>query len=194
MFRKRHEIILLLNYRMLPDHLFATEDRLRNIVQERIPRCGVTGSGVVQNAEGEPQSCDLQLEVEGNIDQTLAALIEIMRSWGAPRGSSAVVRDSKGNETDTPVPFGVTDGLALYLKARGLPDEVYETNSTDDLIDLLSQHLEGEGEGRIVSYWEGPDETALYLYGPSATRMRELIADVLNSHPLAQGCRIADIT
>jgi hypothetical protein len=43
-----------------------------------------------------------------------------------------------------------------------------------ELIDLLSDRLGSEGS--VVSYWQGPTETALYLYGPSASRMSERIS------------------
>jgi hypothetical protein len=45
----------------------------------------------------------------------------------------------------------------------------------------------------MQSWWKGPRETALYLYGPSAARMAELIADVLARFPLAQRCRVVPL-
>ena len=50
------------------------------------------------------------------------------------------------------------------------------------------------GAGELYSYWEGPTETALYYYGPSASRIRELIGDVLSTHPLAQLSRVEQLT
>lgn len=41
----------------------------------------------------------------------------------------------------------------------------------------------------MQSYRQGPRETALYLYGPSASRIADLIASVLHRFPLAQRCR-----
>jgi hypothetical protein len=45
-----------------------------------------------------------------------------------------------------------------------------------------------------MSWWRGATETALYLYGPSADAMRERIADVLATYPLAQRSRLVAIT
>jgi hypothetical protein len=45
----------------------------------------------------------------------------------------------------------------------------------------------------MQSWWQGPRETALYLYGPSAAHMAELIADVLAVFPLAQRCRVVPL-
>jgi hypothetical protein len=48
--------------------------------------------------------------------------------------------------------------------------------------------------GEMFSYGEGPTETALYYYGASAAVMRERMAAVLASHPLAQRCRVVALT
>ena len=65
---------------------------------------------------------------------------------------------------------------------------MYANNDVNELIALLHERLGDEGS--MHSYWEGPSETALYLYGTSESRMRELIADVLESHPLAARSRL----
>jgi hypothetical protein len=97
--------------------------------------------------------------------------VEVLNSYGAPRGSYAALDEGER------FAFGSTDGLGLYLNGTDLPAEVYATSSPDELIGLLSDRLRNEGS--IVSYWRDPAETALYLYGPSASRMSELISDVL---------------
>ncbi|MBB4752565.1 hypothetical protein [Actinoplanes lobatus] len=87
--------------------------------------------------------------------------------------------------------FGVTEGLAVYLNGTDLPDEVYATSDINDLITALLDAL--GAHGRMQSYWQGPRETALYLYGPSAARMADLIADLLSQFPLAQRCRVVPL-
>jgi hypothetical protein len=42
----------------------------------------------------------------------------------------------------------------------------------------------------MYSYWEGPTETALYLYGPSADAIEEKVAPVLASEPSAALTRV----
>ncbi len=80
--------------------------------------------------------------------------------------------------------FGVTEGLAVYLNGTDLPDEVYAAGDPNDLIAALLERLGAKGD--MQSYWEGPRETALYLYGSSATCMDNLIAGALARFPLAQ--------
>jgi hypothetical protein len=104
---------------------------------------------------------------------------------GAPKGSTARL-----DEQD-PVTFGVTEGLAIYLNGTDLPDEVHATSDINDLVAALLDAL--GAEGGMQSYWQGPRETALYLYGPSAARMADLIADALSRFPLAQRCRVVPL-
>jgi hypothetical protein len=86
---------------------------------------------------------------------------------------------------------GVAEGIGIYLNGTDLPDEVYQTNDVNELVAQLDAALGDAGE--LYSYWEGPTETALYYYGPSAARMRELIAAVVGTHPLAQQSRITQL-
>jgi hypothetical protein len=89
------------------------------------------------------------------------------------------------------VPFGVTEGLAVYLNGTDLSREVYASSDVNDLIAALLERLGTDGD--MQSYWEGPRETALYLYGASAARMDDLTASVLARFPLAQRCRIVPL-
>jgi hypothetical protein len=73
-----------------------------------------------------------------------------------------------------------------------LPDEVYATIDVNELLEQIGSRL--GTEGMMQSYWEGPTEAALYLYGSSAGRIEELLADLIRSHPLTQLCRLAAIT
>lgn len=84
--------------------------------------------------------------------------------------------------------FGLLEGLGVYLNGTDLPDEVYATSDINELVAQLSEALGADGD--MQSYWQGPKETALYLYGVSADLMRERTAAVLGGFPLAQGCRV----
>lgn len=59
-------------------------------------------------------------------------------------------------------------------------------------INLVWQELEKRiaPKGKIRDYWQGPEDTALYLYGESALEMRAQIADYLASYPLCKGARV----
>jgi hypothetical protein len=168
-------------------HRHSLEDALQEALGERAPGWQVDGGGTLVSKAGEPLSCDIEVEGAGAPrGDVLAVAVEIMNAHGAPRGSYAIFDDGE------PVALGTTDGLGLYLNGTSLPPEVYATSSADELVDLLTDRL-GD-DGAIVSYWEGPTETALYLYGPSAEVMRERISDVLAMYPLARDSRLVTIT
>lgn len=147
----------------------------------------VTGGGTLLSEAGEPLSCDIDVEAEqappGGV---ITVLTRFLNAAGVPRGSCAAL-----DERDR-VGFGVTDGLGLYLDGRGLPAQVYEASDVNELISLLGDAL--TGHGKLESWWEGPAETALYLYGASAPEMRELISGVLATYPLCRGSRLVAIT
>jgi hypothetical protein len=168
-------------------HRHSLEDALQEVLDERAPGWLVDGGGTLLSKAGEPLSCDIEVEAaDSPRGDVLAVAVEVMNAHGAPRGSYAIFDDGE------PVALGTTDGLGLYLNGTDLPDEVYATSSANELIELLTDRLGGDGS--IMSYWQGPTETALYLYGPSAQVMRERISDVLTMYPLARDSRLVAIT
>ena len=84
------------------------------------------------------------------------------------------------------------DRIASYLNGTDLPLEVYASSDPNELIGLLAtawaQRAASSPTGKARA------RRALYLYGRSAPRMRELIEGVLASHPLAQRSRLAVLT
>lgn len=175
-----------LNARLRPlDRGEWLEDPLQEVLAARSPGSEVSGGGTLISAEGEPESCDIDIELEGDPATGLALVIDALQAFGAPRGSTARLGDADS------LPFGLSEGLGLYLNGTDLPAEVYVDNDVNDLISRLDELL-GE-EGAMRSYWEGPRDTALYLYGDSAARMRELLADLLATHPLARDHRLVTL-
>jgi hypothetical protein len=82
-------------------------------------------------------------------------------------------------------------GTLLSAEREPLVSDIDLDVDGDAPIAALSGALGNEGD--MQSWWKGPRETALYLYGPSAARMAELIADVLARFPLAQRCRVVPL-
>jgi len=112
-------------------------------------------------------------------------VIELLEQLGAPKGSLIQRAGEPGQ------PFGVTEGLALYLNGTDLPDEVYEQCDSNYVFEQIVERIEGVGE--ICSWWQGPTETALYLYGVSFEMLSERIADLIATYPLCQGARVVKI-
>jgi len=188
--RKRSgtELTVRLNARLQPMHrgeLF--EDPLDDhLTAAKLP-ASVTGGGTQLSAEGEAQFCDIDVLVEGDDPEAVVPAIRTyLESLGVPRGSS--ILDEDGSVLVT---FGSTEGLALYLNGTDLPAEVYAASDVNELVDAVEEAL-GDS-GRMLSYWEGPRDTALYLYGRDAALMRSRLAPVLESRADAQLSRLEAI-
>ena len=49
------------------------------------------------------------------------------------------------------------------------------------------------GIGSVHSHWQGPTETALYVYGRKASEMRAALQPFLDSYPLCHRARVVPI-
>jgi hypothetical protein len=83
-------------------------------------------------------------------------------------------------------------GFAIYLDGVNLPDEVYQQSDSNVVVAEIDKRL--EGHGKIESHWQGPTETALYIYGDSIDVMKPLIKDFMDEYPLCKGARVVDLT
>jgi hypothetical protein len=179
-------IIARLNLRAQPlDRGDVFEDPLDEILQAA-GTGKVTGGGTQLGEEGEIEFCDLEITVSEATDAALGALREALEGLGAPRGSKLIWNDG-ANE----LAFGTCEGLAVYLNGTDLPDPVYEDCDVNVVYEEFGR-LVGS-EGRIVSHWQGPRETALYLYGQSADAMLSRIRPFLDAYPLCQKARVVKL-
>jgi len=173
-----------LNARLQPMHrgeLF--EDPLDEALQE-LGLGSVSGGGTQLSESGEVDYCDIEIDVAVLDERSVQAIINLLEGLGAPRGSKL-----KAGEQE--LPFGNTEGLALYLNGTDLPDEVYKACDSN-VVYTEVQRLIGD-RGEIYSHWQGPKETALYLYGNSFQEMHDSIAEFLATYPLCQKCRVEQI-
>lgn len=161
------------------------EDPLAFWLEQRFPGSRVTAAGTLLSAEAEPVSCAVRADVVGDPAEVRDAVAAFLDDLGTPRGSAVLVDDLE------PLPFGTTEGLALYLDGTGLPPEVYAANDINEFLDELHEAL--GGTGGLQSFWETEHTTAVYLYGASAQDMRAAITDLLSSHPLARNSRLEQI-
>lgn len=179
-------VIARLNARAQPlDRGEVFEDPLSDLLQAA--GIGeVTGGGTMLGEQGEIEFCDLEIMVPEATDAVLGAIREALEGLGAPKGSRLIWNDG-ANELE----FGTFEGLAVYLNGTDLPDAVYEQSDASFVHEEFGR-LVGS-EGRVVSHWHGPRETALYLYGRSAKTMLARIRSFLDSYPLCDKARIVTI-
>jgi hypothetical protein len=179
-------LVAQLNARLQPIHRGEFfEDPLDAELRER--QLGeISGGGTLQAKDGEVEYCDIEIEVAPGADAAEAVVIRTLEALGAPRGSK-LHTEADGRET----PFGVNEGLAVYLNGTSLPDHVYKECDSNFVHSEFNRLL--EGKGKVLSYWQGPMETAFYMYGPSFVAMNEALSGFLSTYPLCQQCRITQI-
>ena len=145
----------------------------------------VSGGGTSLMETGEIEYCDVELQLSSIAPEVLDAVSGQLQAAGAPKGSSLVAPD--GSER----PFGTCEGLAVYLNGTDLPDETYRECDVNFVYSEFNRLL--EGLGAVHSHWQGPTETALYVYGASCDAMREALAEFVASYPLCTRARLVQV-
>jgi hypothetical protein len=176
-----------LNARILP---LDRGERYEDPLIEALAENGfgeVTGGGTGQSENGEIAYCGIDLNLF-DVEKGVPFICEFLAERGAPRGSA---REFEHNGEKVEAPFGFLEGLAIYLNGTDLQDEVYEKCDVNELFEEINRLLGDRGD--IQGHWQGPTETALYLYGYSADEMKSLIASHLASYPLCQKARVEQI-
>ena len=179
-------LVAQLNARLQPAHRSeyfeeGLDDKLRKLKVGEI-----SGGGTMQSDTGEISFCDIEVKLRQSSPEAERLVIETLESLGAPKGSKLEI----GGE-DRVVPFGVSEGLAVYLNGTELTHETSKRYSLESIEDEFERVL--DGQGHVFSHWTGSGETAVYIYGPSFAEMSKRLDSFLRSNPLREKCRIEQI-
>lgn len=178
-------LTLNLNARFQPKHRFELEDALQEILEKK-GFGEITGGGTALNPDGEISGCDIEITLIDDDTSHVEWLIALLNRIGIPKGSSL-----RSTELEMKTEVGTLEGLAYYSNGVDLPHEVYETCDINYVIEQMERAM--EGIGRMYSWWEGPECTALYFYGTSFAEMKEKITPFIAEYPLCWKCRIEQI-
>jgi len=146
----------------------------------------VSGGGSTLAPSGEIESCDVELSMPDIGEQAIAKLMSALETVGTPKGSKV-----QFVSTDTHRECGWMEGMAVYLNGTDLPDSTYASCDSNFVYSEFNRLL--EGQGRVLSHWQGPAETALYMYGSSFDEMKQRIATFISTYPLCERCRVTQI-
>ncbi len=145
------------------------------------------GGGTMMEKTGEIDTIDVELLLT-HLDKSIPLVIKRLEACGAPKGSKLILMEGKNRRE---IPFGKAEGFGVYLDGVNLPPKVYKSCDVNVVIKEFNKLLKGHGS--VQSYWQGPTETALYIYGDSAEKMKSCIAKYLDSYPLCKGARVVTI-
>ncbi|ARJ03842.1 hypothetical protein GCM10010988_25030 [Cnuibacter physcomitrellae] len=175
-------VMVHLNARLQPEHRGQIfEDPLAELLETRSPQSVVTGAGTVVNPEGGQESCDIFVDLAGDIDSSIRTITEFLESAGAPVGSF-VERGSRR------IPFGSYRGLALRVDVTGLAPELFQEYDMNDFIGTLKAQL--PEKAALQSWWNGPHGTTFYFYGPDIDALQESLSRAPSLSPLARDSRV----
>jgi hypothetical protein len=147
------------------------------------------GGGTMLSKEREVVYIDVHMFLSSP-DTSIPFVTKFLEDRGAPKGSKLkIFQDDNGIRE---IPFGRREGFAIYLDGINLPAEIYAQCDINVVVGEIDKRLKGHGE--IEAHWQGPTETALYVYGDANAVMKPLIDDFIASHPLCKGARIVDLT
>ncbi|MGI9395059.1 MAG: hypothetical protein ACR2OY_10480 [Boseongicola sp.] len=181
-----HLIVARLNARVQPiDRGEYFEDPLDEVLKSK--GIGEVTGGGTQLAD-EPDGIefvDVEIYAKDASDEVKSTVIAALEGFGAPKGSKLLI---EGQE-DTP--FGLLEGMGLFLNGTDLPDEVYANSDVNESIAKLRELLNGKGEFR--GHWEGSQETALYFYGRSYESMVSCVRNYLDEEPSFDRTRVVQI-
>lgn len=178
-------IIARLNHRAQP---MERGELFEDPLQEMMEEAGigeVTGGGTQLSKTFEIQFCELELSAQDAEASTVSAIVEMLEKLGAPKGSKLIIN---GKED---IAFGNMEGLGVYLNGTDLPKNVYEECDVNYIYEQFEELL-GDA-GKIQSSWQGPTETALYMYGPSYEEMSKRLSEFIDSYPLCQKSRVVKV-
>lgn len=179
-------LVAQLNARLQPMHRGEFFEDPLDVELKKSQLGEVSGGGTLQTPGGEIEYCDIEIELSRDPSAAERLVISTLEALGAPKGSKLHVEGK-----DRKVPFGTSEGLAVYLNGTDLPDEVYKECDSNFVYSEFDHLL--EGEGRVLSYWQGPTETAFYAYGRSFETMHHRLAEFLATYPLCQRCRVVQV-
>ena len=176
-----------LNHKLMP---IERGERYEDPLQVELAKHGfgeTDGGGTMTAKSGEIEFIDVEMRLT-RTDESIPFVIKCLESYGAPKGSKLIMGSGRHRRE---IPFGQCEGFGVYLDGVNLPDRVYQTCDVNLVIKTFDKLLKGHGD--VQSYWQGPTETALYIYGDNAEKMKARIAGFMAAYPLCRGARVVTI-
>jgi hypothetical protein len=160
-------------------------DRYEDPLQATLEKMGigrVTGGGSQLDELGGIAYADVEIEL-ANVDEALRIVAEALEVAGAPQGSELI----QASDDRVLREFGKLQCLAIYLDGTSLPDEVYANLDFEAVVAAMGA---AAGDDSYRGFWQGPEETALFLFGPDADAMFTRVEPVLRRLPIGQNARV----
>lgn len=140
----------------------------------------VAGGGSQLNELGGIDFAEVEIQL-ADLNGLLRMTVEALELAGAPEGSEILYGATVIRE------FGTRQCVAVYLDGVSLPDEVYADLDFDELLATLGN---AAGPDSYRGFWQGPQETGLFYFGPNADELFARIEPALLGLPIGQNARV----
>ena len=160
-------------------------DRYEDPLQDALDKAGagrVTGGGSQLDELGGISYVDIEIEL-ANLDAALRTVTAALEAAGAPQGSELLLASDESVLRE----FGTQQCLAVFLDGTSLPDDVYAELDFEAVVEEIGA---AAGAGSYRGFWQGPEETGLFLFGPDAEAMLARVEPVLRRIPIGQNARV----
>ncbi len=160
-------------------------DRYEDPLQATLEKTGigrVTGGGSQLDELGKIAYADVEIEL-ADIDEALRIVADTLEAAGAPQGSELI----QTSDNRVLREFGKLQCLAIYLDGTSLPDEVYANLDFEEVVASIGA---AAGATSYRSFWQGPEETGIFFFGPDAEAMFARVEPVLRRVPIGQNARV----
>ncbi len=142
----------------------------------------VTGGSTFQKKNGEVYKCEIYIRLKD--EASFDTFLELIKDVSFAKGSRV-------ESSTRRVEIGDFEGLALYLNANDLSEDVYKNNNYDDVIAGLCDTL---GEDGVFLGTNVIDKFfILYFYGKSYDTIKGKIMPLLKSNSLCEGYRLKQV-
>jgi hypothetical protein len=131
---------------------------------------------------GQIVHADIEVEL-ANLDGAAGVVTDVLEGAGAPQGSELI----RASDSHVLREFGKQQCLAIYLDGTSLPDEVY---ANLDFEAVVTEIGDAAGERSFRGFWQGPQETGIFFFGPDAESMFTRVEPVLRRLPIGQNARV----
>ena len=160
-------------------------DRYEDPLQDALEKAGagrVTGGGSQLDELGGISYVDIEIEL-ANLEDALRTVTSALEAAGAPQGSELMLASDERVLRE----FGTQQCLAVFLDGTSLPDEVYAELDFEAVVEEIGA---AAGEGSFRGFWQGPEETGLFLFGSDAEAMLARVEPVLGRLPIGENARV----
>ncbi len=179
-------ITISLNAKLQPIHRGELEDAFTDVCEKEGFDAEIVGGGTLMDPSGEVRMCDIEIQLKDMTSENIEFVKGLFEAMLAPKGSYFTLSTDEKRTN-----FGNHEGLGLYLNGTDLPDEVYSQCDSNHVYEECERLVENIAQ--VNSHWQGPTETALYMYGTSFQDIKKAIQPLLDSYPLCQKARVEQI-